>query len=78
MARAINGAPISHTHVDIGSHLTAVRRLRSQTKKYSQALPNFSEDFDWSGCCELDATSAPIQIFHVVGENDTRDLAALR
>jgi len=49
----------------------------SQAEQDAKSLPNVSEDFDWSGCCEFDASSVPIHVLHVVRKNDACYLAVM-
>ena len=48
----------------------------SQPEKHSETFPHIGEDFDGSGCGELDPSSVPIQILDVVRRTTPVTLAS--
>jgi len=52
--------------------------VQSESQEDSESFAHVGDDLYWSSCFEDNSPSLPIEIFHVVRQNNTGDLAAWR
>lgn len=74
-------ADLLHTCKTLSANASATEASPSrslQPEEHPKPFPNIRENLVGSRCRELDASSIPIQILHVIGEDDARHLVRVR